>query len=63
MTSRETILDMNITRYRELIRTEKDAQFRANLEEALDRDLRTKSELVASAVPQGAVVATDTNDL
>jgi hypothetical protein len=63
MTSRETILNMNITRYRELIRTEKDAQFRAKLEEALDRDLQTKSELAASAKPHAAVVATDANDL
>jgi hypothetical protein len=63
MTSRETILDMNITRYRELIRTEKDAQFREKLEEALDRDLQTRSELAASAMPQSAVVATGANDL
>lgn len=63
MTSRETILDMNITRYRQLIRGEKDAPFRAKLQEALDRDLQTKSELAALAMPQAAVVETDANDL
>lgn len=41
----EHILDMNIARYRELIRTEKDPQFRAKLEEALARDIETKRQL------------------
>ena len=45
MTSPEHILDMNIARYRELIRTEKDPQFRAKLEEALARDIETKRQL------------------
>ncbi len=42
MTSLGNILDMNIARYRELIRVEKDPQLRAKLEEALARDLETK---------------------
>lgn len=53
MTSPEYILDLNIARYRELIRTEKDAQFRMKLEEALVRDLQAKSELAAPATPVG----------
>ena len=48
MTSPEQILDMNIARYRELIRTEKVPQFRAKLEEALARDLNTKRQLAKS---------------
>jgi hypothetical protein len=52
MTSPENILDMNIARYRELIRTENDAQFRAKLEEALTRDLQAKSELAKPATPR-----------
>ena len=53
MTSPEDLLDMSIERYRKLIRTEKDAQFRANLEEALARDVRSKSELTESIAPVG----------
>ena len=48
MTSPEHILDMNIARYRELIRIEKDSLFRAKLEEALARDLKTKLQLARS---------------
>jgi hypothetical protein len=42
MTTPEDILDMNIARYRDLIHTEKDPEFRLKLEEALARDLDTK---------------------
>ena len=45
MTDPEHILDMNIARYRELIRAEKDPKFREKLQEALMRDLQAKSEL------------------
>lgn len=55
MTSPEDLLDLNIARYRGLIRTEKDAQFRAKLEEALARDLRSKSELMEPAAPVGLI--------
>jgi hypothetical protein len=54
MTSPEHILDLNIERYRELIRTENDAQCRAKLEEALARDLQAKSELAEPISPVGA---------
>lgn len=53
MTSPEQILDMNIARYRELIRTEQDVQFRAKLEEALARDLEAKRSLEESAQTGG----------
>lgn len=45
MTSPEQILDMNIARYRALISTEQDAEFRARLEEALARDVARKRQL------------------
>ena len=44
MNSPEEILNMNIARYRELLRAEKDPQFRLKLEEALARDLKTKDQ-------------------
>jgi hypothetical protein len=52
MTSPEQILDMNIARYRELIRTEQDVQFRAKLEEALARDIETRRNLEQLAQPE-----------
>lgn len=53
MTSPEQILDMNIARFRELIRAEKDPQFRAKLEEALARDLRAKRQPEKSIQSEG----------
>jgi hypothetical protein len=52
MTSPENILDMNIARYRELIRTENAPSLRAELRAALERDLETKqTSKVAARLP------------